>query len=173
MSTQKATLRQHLRELRLALSPVTVAEKSAAIADRLIEAETWRNFESIHVFRPIIRLQEVDITRFVDFLRRENAEVRLYTSEKRGSVWETVSLAEGEGGGQQAFGAVIVPMLGFDAKLHRIGYGGGYYDRLLAAHPEAKKIGVCFEMGKVPRLPTEPHDIPMDLILTEEAAYKR
>ena len=63
-------------------------------------------------------------------------------------------------------------MLGFDPKtLHRIGYGGGYYDQFLATQPQAQKIGVCFDHGKTENIPTEPHDIPLDVIVTEENIY--
>jgi len=62
-------------------------------------------------------------------------------------------------------------MLGFDKTLNRIGYGGGYYDKFLANQPDAQKIGVCFEQGKVEHIPAEPHDIPLDIIITEEKVY--
>jgi 5-formyltetrahydrofolate cyclo-ligase len=62
-------------------------------------------------------------------------------------------------------------MLGFDASLHRIGYGGGYYDRFLADQPKAKKIGVCYEVSKVGKIPAEPHDVPLDFIVSESHTY--
>jgi 5-formyltetrahydrofolate cyclo-ligase len=68
------------------------------------------------------------------------------------------------------FDIILVPMLGFDPKtLHRIGYGGGYYDRFLATQSRVQKIGLCFDMGKLDLLSVEPHDIPLDVIITESA----
>ncbi len=68
----------------------------------------------------------------------------------------------------EQFDVIIVPMLGFDPKtMHRIGYGGGFYDKFLATQPHAKKIGVCFDLGKVDHIETEAHDVPLDLIITE------
>ena len=64
--------------------------------------------------------------------------------------------------------AVFVPGLAFDAAGGRLGYGKGIYDRLLGALPRGcRKIGLCFEAQLAPAVPTEPHDIPMDFLLTE------
>jgi 5-formyltetrahydrofolate cyclo-ligase len=69
------------------------------------------------------------------------------------------------------FDVVIVPMLGFDNDLQRIGYGGGYYDKFLAGQGGAKKIGVCFTLGLISKVPSEPHDIKLDTIVTENKIY--
>ena len=66
---------------------------------------------------------------------------------------------------------VIVPMLGFDERGYRIGYGGGYYDRYLSKVGDAFKLGVCFQQGGVSLLPTDKTDIKMDAIFTEEEEY--
>ncbi|NNJ09106.1 5-formyltetrahydrofolate cyclo-ligase [Chloroflexales bacterium ZM16-3] len=60
----------------------------------------------------------------------------------------------------------IVPLLGFDREGHRIGYGKGYYDRLLAVTP-AFAIGVAFAAQEVANLPHEAHDMCLDAIVTE------
>ena len=62
-------------------------------------------------------------------------------------------------------------MLGFDDKLRRIGYGGGFYDRTFENNPKILKIGVAFEFMKVDCIPTEPNDVDMDFIVTEEKVY--
>jgi len=64
-------------------------------------------------------------------------------------------------------GAVLVPMLAFDSDGHRLGYGGGYYDRTLAGLPNARAIGIAYAGQEVPSLPREPHDHPLDMIVTE------
>jgi len=64
---------------------------------------------------------------------------------------------------------VIVPMVGFDPRGHRLGYGGGYYDRTLAAlSPRPPTIGVAFERARLRSLDPHPHDVPVDAIVTEE-----
>ncbi|MFN3971886.1 MAG: 5-formyltetrahydrofolate cyclo-ligase [Gemmobacter sp.] len=65
---------------------------------------------------------------------------------------------------------LIVPLLAFDRRGHRLGYGGGYYDRTLAAlRATAPRlaIGFAFAAQEHPEVPTEPTDQPLDLIVTE------
>jgi 5-formyltetrahydrofolate cyclo-ligase len=61
---------------------------------------------------------------------------------------------------------VIVPLLAFDRRGHRLGYGKGYYDRLLAADT-ATTIGVGFAAQAIDALPAEAHDIALDWVITE------
>ncbi len=64
--------------------------------------------------------------------------------------------------------ALLVPLLGFDAAGYRLGYGGGYYDRTLAAmQPRPLTIGVGYELGRLETIHPQPHDIPLDAIVTE------
>lgn len=70
---------------------------------------------------------------------------------------------------------ILVPLLAFDEKLYRLGYGGGYYDRAIAKLRQVKKIitiGIGFDVQKVDNIPVEPHDQKLDFILTEEKLYK-
>ncbi len=63
---------------------------------------------------------------------------------------------------------VISPLVGFDPGCFRLGYGGGFYDRTLAAlSPRPKVIGVGLAVGAVPTIYPQPHDVPMDVIVTE------
>jgi 5-formyltetrahydrofolate cyclo-ligase len=64
--------------------------------------------------------------------------------------------------------ALLVPLVGFDAKGYRLGYGGGYYDRTLAGlSPKPLAIGIGYELGRLLTIHPQPHDIPMDAIVTE------
>jgi 5-formyltetrahydrofolate cyclo-ligase len=65
---------------------------------------------------------------------------------------------------------VIVPGIAFSPAGHRIGYGKGYYDRFLAAH-HGLKLGLAYEMQIVPSIPSDTHDVPVDLVITETATY--
>lgn len=62
---------------------------------------------------------------------------------------------------------LLVPLLGFDAAGYRLGYGGGYYDRTLATmNPKPLTIGVSYELGRLKTIHPQPHDIPLDAIVT-------
>jgi len=64
---------------------------------------------------------------------------------------------------------LVVPLVGFDRALYRLGYGGGFYDRTLAAaRPRPRTIGVALADAELPTIYPQPHDIPMDVILTNE-----
>jgi len=70
-------------------------------------------------------------------------------------------------------GLLLVPLVGFDPAGYRLGYGGGYYDRTLAAmHPRPYCIGVGFELGRLDSIRPQPHDIPMDMIVTERGVQR-
>ncbi len=65
---------------------------------------------------------------------------------------------------------VLVPLAAFDRAGHRIGYGGGYYDRTLAALRGQKTvlaIGVAFAMQEIDTIPASHHDVPLDIVMTE------
>jgi 5-formyltetrahydrofolate cyclo-ligase len=62
---------------------------------------------------------------------------------------------------------VLVPLLAFDGHGHRLGYGGGYYDRTLALLPDARAIGIAYAGQEVAMLPREDHDHPLGAVITE------
>jgi 5-formyltetrahydrofolate cyclo-ligase len=67
----------------------------------------------------------------------------------------------------------IVPMNGFDEQGYRLGYGGGYFDRTLAAlERRVLAIGVSYEALRLPTIHPQPHDIPMDFVVTEAGAWR-
>ncbi len=66
---------------------------------------------------------------------------------------------------------VIAPVVGFDPDRYRLGYGGGFFDRTLAALPRKPLvIGVGYDMQAIPTIYAQPHDIPMERIVTETGA---
>ena len=63
---------------------------------------------------------------------------------------------------------VIAPVVGFDTANYRLGHGGGYFDRTLAAMPRMPlRIGIGFATAKIATIYPQPHDIPMDTIVTD------
>ena len=69
---------------------------------------------------------------------------------------------------------VLAPLVGFDRECYRLGYGGGYFDRTLAALvPRPSAIGVGFELSRLATIYPQDFDIPMDLIVTEAGVRRR
>lgn len=70
--------------------------------------------------------------------------------------------------------AFLISLLGFDEAGFRLGYGAGYYDLTLARYePQPLTIGVGFELGRLATIYPQPHDVPMDFIVTEAGVAKR
>nr|WP_246327221.1 5-formyltetrahydrofolate cyclo-ligase [Burkholderia guangdongensis] len=69
---------------------------------------------------------------------------------------------------------LLIPCVGFDARRFRLGYGGGYYDRTLAAWPGAVlpvTVGIAYDACRVEALPVEEHDLAMGWVVTEGRIY--
>jgi 5-formyltetrahydrofolate cyclo-ligase len=62
---------------------------------------------------------------------------------------------------------ILVPLVGFDSALNRLGQGAGHYDRAFAAWPSAHRIGVAWSCQMVDAVPIDPWDMPLDAVLTE------
>jgi 5-formyltetrahydrofolate cyclo-ligase len=69
--------------------------------------------------------------------------------------------------------ALIVPLVAFDPQHYRLGYGGGYYDRTLASlDPPPYRVGLGYARFQLDTIHPQPHDIPMNMIVTEEFVWK-
>ena len=69
---------------------------------------------------------------------------------------------------------VLLPANGFDEQGFRLGYGAGYFDRTLASLARRPLVaGISFELGRLPTIHPQPHDIPLDYIVTEAGTYQR
>ncbi|MFO7902756.1 MAG: 5-formyltetrahydrofolate cyclo-ligase [Pirellulaceae bacterium] len=69
---------------------------------------------------------------------------------------------------------ILIPVNGFDPAGYRLGYGGGYFDRTLAAiHPPPVAVGVGYELLRLQALTLQPFDLPMDFVVTEAGLHAR
>ena len=138
------------------MSRSEVSSKSRIIGRRLLNEIDWNSYYKLCIFDSITSLNEVDVSGVITRLKAQRRSVEVLSSDKAARVPKT------------KFDLIIVPCLAYDADNHRLGWGGGFYDKFLAEQPKALKIGVCFQNGFVDGgLPHEPHDIPLDKIFTE------
>lgn len=85
-------------------------------------------------------------------------------------VWNIPEPADGETLVPQV---VIAPVVGYDRHGYRLGYGGGYFDRSLAAlAPRPRAVGVGFELARVDSIRPQDYDLPMDFVVTEAGIFK-
>jgi 5-formyltetrahydrofolate cyclo-ligase len=176
---RKAT-RTRLLEERTALSLDERSELTAALADCLRTEMPAALRRSVGFYWPL--KGEPDLRPFVRELIALGTEAALpvvvvknqplefwrwepATKLTRQSVWGIPIPAE-RVAAQPA--VLLAPVVGFDEAGYRLGYGGGYYDRTLASlSPQPFVIGVGYELGRLATIHPQPHDIPMDLIVTE------
>ena len=63
---------------------------------------------------------------------------------------------------------VLMPGIAFDPEGHRCGYGGGFYDKYLAAHSQHPTLALCYGFQMLRHLDTDAHDIPVDFVLSQD-----
>jgi 5-formyltetrahydrofolate cyclo-ligase len=153
MDKKKANLK-----VRLNMSADEIATKSQAICRQLLKEVNWQNISTVSAYRPIAELNEVDISPLLGRLKSRYPQITV----------RLVSQAKDQELPPERFDLILVPTLAFDTDNYRLGWGGGFYDKFLAAQPQALKIGVGYRNGFCKEgLPCEPHDIPLDKIMTE------
>jgi 5-formyltetrahydrofolate cyclo-ligase len=127
---------------------------------------------------------EIDIRPLLDALRVRGYTVLLPETLKRGSPlifrhWtpETAMIRERFGtlrpdGPVGTPDVLLVPLLAFDRRGHRLGYGGGFYDRTLAGLPGRLTIGCAFAAQELDAVPTDEYDAPLSAIATESGLIR-
>lgn len=70
-------------------------------------------------------------------------------------------------------GFMLMPGLAFDLKCHRLGFGGGFYDRYLAAHPDLTTAAVCYDFQIIDHVPHGAHDLCPDVLISDRRVIKK
>lgn len=183
MST-KAELRRAAAAAREAIDPRHRAEASQAVAERIVGSAAFRDAQVILVYAAMRgELDPAGITSAalaagrcaafpqVDWSARELSPVRLRDlSTLRPGRYGVPELPgdDLEPVPAEAIDLVLVPGLAFDRRGYRLGYGGGFYDRLLP-RLRAVRLGLAFAAQIVDCLPSEAHDVRMTAVVTEAA----
>jgi 5-formyltetrahydrofolate cyclo-ligase len=181
MREQKESVRKILRQKKEAMLPEERLSKSQRICRHLMNVIS--DGETVMVFtskekevntRPLIMaLFGQGNPVVVPIIVKEDYSLRLsYLRDFSALVPSTFGVPEPIGSEIPAaaddIDTIILPMLGFDRKGGRIGYGAGYYDRFLSKNPGLRKIGIAFACQEVDNLPVDENDIRMDAIITED-----
>ncbi len=77
-------------------------------------------------------------------------------------------LSQPENPHEVAHDVILTPLIGFDARLNRLGQGAAHYDRAFARYPDAWRVGVAWSVQQVPAIPTDIWDVPLHAVITEE-----
>lgn len=181
----KAEARTQARAQRAALSPEERTRLSEALTQVFLESVYVKEVRCLNAFLPLARHHEPDLRPLLAYLHAEHPLIQLTVphlipgSDDFDAVGyhPAITLQKGGHGTEipaepvpvspLAIDLVLVPLLAYDQRGYRAGYGGGYYDRFLSrCRPDVRKIGVSF-FGPIPRLDDVWHgDIRLDACLT-------
>lgn len=183
-SEVKTRLRETARSARRGLDDDERRRASEAATNRLLSLPELRRAATVLLYAPLS--EEIDPTPAVTRLLDRRSRVLL--PRVRGDdlelveVTEMSSLAIGYQGIREPVGpavdpelveVAVLPGVAFDPIGGRLGQGGGHYDRLLPLLDlDGLRVGLCFSCQVVPRVPTDPHDEPVDIVVTERATYR-
>lgn len=173
----KQELRRCIREKKRAMTDWEIREKSTRLAELFFATEAYRRAETIYGYLPYN--QEVRTVPMLERAIMDGKRVavpKCYGDEMRFIYLTDLSqVARGYAGipepiadepvARDKTALVLMPGLAFDPEGHRIGYGGGFYDKFLAEEPEHPTLALCYDFQMLPKLETEEFDIPVDMVL--------
>ena len=173
----KKTLRAEIRAKKRAMTAQEIEEKSAALAKAFYETAEYKNAKTIYGYLPYN--QEVRTTQMLAHALADGKQVavpKVYGDEMKFILLSDLGqVAKGYAGIPEPIAddpvaadptaLVLMPGLAFDPEGHRLGYGGGFYDKFLAAEPDHPTLALCYDFQMLPHLDTESYDIPVDRVL--------
>ncbi|SDA32205.1 5-formyltetrahydrofolate cyclo-ligase [Methylobacterium sp. UNC378MF] len=182
---RKAKLRRAALAARDALDPAVRRSASAAIGRALLALPELAQARLVGAFWPI--RSEVDPRPAVEGLRARSQAVALPHVTPDGLVFREWRMGDALVAGRFGLSepdpslppvepdALIVPLAAFDRSGQRIGYGRGYYDGAIARLSKSRAVltvGIGFAAQEVERVPAEPHDRPLQFVITEDGVIR-
>lgn len=173
----KTELRREIRARKRAMTEAEIEERSAKLAQLFFASRAYQNAKTIYGYLPYN--QEVRTVPMLERALKDGKKVavpKVYGEEMKFLYLDDLNaVAKGYAGipepiadepvAHDETALVLMPGLAFDPQGHRIGYGGGFYDKFLAAEPSHPTLALCYEFQMLPKLDVEDHDIPVDMVL--------
>ena len=178
----KQELRNKIKALKRAMTQQEIKEKSQALGRLFLASDAYKNARTIYGYLPYN--QEVRTTAMLQKALEDGKRVavpKCYGDEMRFIYMDDLSKVEkgyanipepiaDEPVADDKTALVLMPGLAFDPQGHRIGYGGGFYDRFLADEPDHPTLALCYGFQMVDHLETEEFDIPVNMVLWADPA---
>ena len=173
----KKELRAMIRAQKRAMTEQEIESKSKRLTELFLATDTYRQAKTIYGYLPYN--QEVRTEALLEQALRDGKRVavpKCYGDEMRFIYLDDLSKVEkgycgipepvdDEPVGDDPTALVLMPGLAFDEEGHRIGYGGGFYDKFLMQEPEHPTLALCYDFQMLPELHTEEFDIPVDRVI--------
>lgn len=184
----KAEIRIVYKNKRQALSLLDIEKNSIAVANQLLKLHIWDN-TYFHLFLTIAKQKEVNTDFIMHVLQGKDKQIVVSQSNFKDSslkhflLTDSTPLKENRLGipepleglevPAEKIDVVVVPLLAFDQKGHRVGYGKGFYDRFLRiCRTDVITVGLSFFEALDMPLDNEKHDMPLDFVVTPQKIYE-
>jgi 5-formyltetrahydrofolate cyclo-ligase len=187
---KKSDIRKSILKKRDALTPIERSRDSAIIRQRIFQTPEWNDAHTVLIYASY--KSEVDTTKLIKTALENGKRVVLPVIDERD---HQIRISELKSFGDLAPGhfhgihepakhlqklidpseveLAVVPGIAFDRKGGRIGFGGGFFDKLLARMPRARRMGLAYSLQLRTRgLPKESHDVAMHIVVTEKELVK-
>lgn len=173
---EKSEIRRNIKRLRMMLSDIEKEEAAAEVFARLENTAAFMMADNILIYHSL-----PDELSTISFLRKWNGRKHFFLPRVNGVNLDLLPYIESElekgafdieepTGSNLAdvedIDLMIIPAVAFDRRGNRLGRGKGFYDRLLST-TKATKVGVGYEFQLMDELPSESHDVPMDMVITQ------
>jgi 5-formyltetrahydrofolate cyclo-ligase len=173
----KKELRSIIRAQKRAMTEEMIVQKSEKLGELFAASELYKNAKAIYGYLPYN--QEVRTVPMLEQALKDGKKVavpKCYGEEMRFIWMDDLSKVEkgyanipepiaDEPVADDKTALVLMPGLAFDPKGNRMGYGGGFYDKFLAAEPGHPTLALCYDFQMLEHLETEAHDLPVDVVL--------
>ena len=173
----KNELRRTIRARKRAMTEEEIVSRSEKLGQLFAQSDAYKTAKTIYGYLP--NNQEVRTVPMLEQALKDGKQVavpKVYGEEMKFLYLDDLTkVSKGYAGipepiadepvADDETALVLMPGLAFDPQGHRIGYGGGFYDKFLAAEPNHPTLALCYEFQMLTRLDTEEHDIPVDTVL--------
>lgn len=173
----KKELRRQIREKKRAMTEAQIVAASERLGELFLNCPEYQAAKTIYGYLPYN--QEVRTVPMLEQAMKEGKRVavpKCYGDQMRFIYVEDLSLVENgyanipepiadEPVADDPTALVLMPGLAFTEEGNRMGYGGGFYDKFLAAEPNHPTVALCYDFQMVDYIPTDDYDIPVDRVL--------
>jgi 5-formyltetrahydrofolate cyclo-ligase len=182
----KSKIRKRILNVRNNMSKEDVKKNSNAIMDKITSLDIYKHSKVVFIYMDF--KNEVMTSNLIKRMLSEKKRVVIPYTDSINTVLIPSEITKESDLKQNSFGyfepksilpvnieeidLVIVPGVVFDMNLNRIGFGKGYYDKILnRLKPSAKKVALAHDFQVLEDIPAEEHDVKMDMIITEKNIY--
>lgn len=167
----KTAIRQWIRQKKLAMTPEEIQEKSRRLQALLMQSSYYRNAKTLYGYLPFNQeVRTVPILKRAMLDGKHVAVPKIFGDQMRFvRISDFERIANGYGGvpepvddgpvADDKTALVLMPGLAFDLEGHRVGYGGGFYDKFLAEEPDHPTVALCYDFQVLPHIDTQAHDV--------------